>query len=203
VPGTPGPELARNEASLYEHLLSLATLCVARHSYRAKYFALTHGLLSRAVPLVNARPRFVGLGAGRGTHSALRRHANCARIGVGWGAAAAALRFFRQVVGLRDAFYDRHLVTTGLWAHVLALFADVQHETSLANSALLELFAFIRMVRHPQHQHGAAMAPQRLTEGGGPREAHRTICAHTLSMWWRNTGRCWSARPSATLCAAS
>lgn len=59
----------------------------------------------------------------------------------------AALRFLRRIIQLRDDCYNRHIVNKKLFAPVVRCFKANGHRYNLLNSALLELFEYIRLVR--------------------------------------------------------
>ena len=58
----------------------------------------------------------------------------------------AALRLLRKCVGLKDEFYNRHIVRLDLFRPVVDIFVATKHKYNLLNSALVELFEFIRVV---------------------------------------------------------
>jgi protein phosphatase-4 regulatory subunit 3 len=60
---------------------------------------------------------------------------------------AAAIRFVRAVVGMKDDFYNRHLVKNHLFGPLLTLFEENGvTRTNLIHSAIIDLFEFIRAV---------------------------------------------------------
>jgi len=60
---------------------------------------------------------------------------------------AAALRFLRQMIGLKDEFYNRYIVKCDLLRPVTQAFIDNGLTTyNLFNSSVIELFEFILMV---------------------------------------------------------
>ena len=58
----------------------------------------------------------------------------------------AALRLVRRVIGLKDEFYNRYLVKGDLFAPVVAAFKVNGDKYNLLNSAMIEMFDFIRVV---------------------------------------------------------
>ena len=67
-----------------------------------------------------------------------------ARVASGQVLAAAALRFFRQCVGLKDEFYNRYIIKNRCFEPVIAqLQANIKRD-NLVHSAILELFEFVR-----------------------------------------------------------
>ncbi len=59
---------------------------------------------------------------------------------------AAALRFCRRIVGLKDEFYNRYIICKNLLSPIVKAFMATGHRYNLINSAILELFTFIRLV---------------------------------------------------------
>lgn len=57
-----------------------------------------------------------------------------------------SLRFLRRVVGLKDEFYNRYIVKGQLFDPVIATFKENGQRYNLLNSAIVELFEFIRAV---------------------------------------------------------
>ena len=57
-----------------------------------------------------------------------------------------AVRFFRKVVAMRDDFYNRYIVKGNLFEPLVSLFNVNRSKYNLLNSALIELFEFIRIV---------------------------------------------------------
>ena len=59
---------------------------------------------------------------------------------------AAALRLFRKVVGLKDDFYNRYLIKGDLFKPLIESFLRNGTKYNLLNSAMIELFEFMRSV---------------------------------------------------------
>ena len=57
-----------------------------------------------------------------------------------------SLRFLRRVVGLKDEFYNRYIVKGQLFDPVISAFKENGQRYNLLNSAIVELFEFIRAV---------------------------------------------------------
>ena len=55
-----------------------------------------------------------------------------------------SLRFLRRVVGLKDEFYNRYIVKGQLFDPVISAFKENGQRYNLLNSAIVELFEFIR-----------------------------------------------------------
>lgn len=59
----------------------------------------------------------------------------------------AALRFCRRIVGLKEEFYNRYIVRNDLLAPVVKAFLANGQKYNLLNSAIIEMFEFIKSVR--------------------------------------------------------
>lgn len=57
---------------------------------------------------------------------------------------AGALRMMRKVIGLKDEFYNRYIIKGNLFAPVFDAFHRNGDRYNLLNSAMIELFEFIR-----------------------------------------------------------
>ena len=57
-----------------------------------------------------------------------------------------SLRFLRRIIGLKDEFYNRYIVKGQLIDPVIAAFKANGQRYNLLNSAIVELFEFIRVV---------------------------------------------------------
>merc|ERR1739848_815525 len=59
--------------------------------------------------------------------------------------ALAALRFTRKIICIKDEFYNRYIVKGKLLAPVVQAFQQNGKKYNLVNSAILEMFEFIRL----------------------------------------------------------
>lgn len=57
-----------------------------------------------------------------------------------------SLRFMRRIVGLKDEFYNRYIIKGQLFDPVVTAFKNNGQRYNLLNSAIVELFEFIRVV---------------------------------------------------------
>ena len=60
----------------------------------------------------------------------------------------AALRFCRKIIGVKDEFYNRYIIKGKLLAPIVTAFEDNGNKYNMINSAIIELFEFIRIVSH-------------------------------------------------------
>ena len=61
---------------------------------------------------------------------------------------AAALRFCRRIVGLKEESYNQYIVKNNLLAPVVKAFLANGRKYNLLNSAIIEMFEFIKSVSH-------------------------------------------------------
>lgn len=55
----------------------------------------------------------------------------------------AVIRFMRRLVGLKDEFYNRHIMTINLFAPIVDAFIANKGRYNLLDSAIIDLFEFI------------------------------------------------------------
>ena len=59
---------------------------------------------------------------------------------------SAALRFCRKIIGVKDEFYNRYVTKGKVLAPVIQAFEENGDKYNMINSAIIELFEFIRVV---------------------------------------------------------
>lgn len=99
------------------HILELLTFCIEHHTYHIKNYVINKDLLRRVLVLMKSRHKFLVLNS---------------------------LRFLRRIVGLKDEFYNRYIVKGQLFEPVICAFKENGQRYNLLNSAIVELFEFIR-----------------------------------------------------------
>ncbi|CAG9464867.1 unnamed protein product [Pedinophyceae sp. YPF-701] len=105
-------------ASTMGLIVDLLCFCVQQHTYRMKYYILRNNVVEKVMRhLLKRRERWLVL---------------------------AAVRFVRSVVGLKDEFYLRYITRNNLLEPLVELFLQNGERYNLLNSAILELFDFIR-----------------------------------------------------------
>jgi protein phosphatase-4 regulatory subunit 3 len=115
--GCGGSEEPDGVLSARQHVCELLCFCVLKHSYRIKYFILRNNILAKVLKLASHRDKCLVL---------------------------AAVRFFRQCIGLKDEFYNRYIVKNRCFEPILVqLYANRQRD-NLLHSSILELFEFVR-----------------------------------------------------------
>ncbi|KAF1427227.1 Serine/threonine-protein phosphatase 4 regulatory subunit 3B, partial [Spheniscus magellanicus] len=106
-------------AQLLALILELLTFCVEHHTYHIKNYIMNKDLLRRVLVLMNSKHTFLAL---------------------------CALRFMRRIIGLKDEFYNRYIIKGNLFEPVINALLDNGTRYNLLNSAVIELFEFIRVV---------------------------------------------------------
>ncbi|XP_055613714.1 serine/threonine-protein phosphatase 4 regulatory subunit 3 [Uranotaenia lowii] len=107
-----------NTAQLLGLVLELLSFCVEHHTYHIKNCIINKDLLRRILVLMKSTHTFLVLGA---------------------------LRFLRKIIALKDEFYNRHIIKTNLFAPVVDAFLRNNNRYNLLESAILELFEFIKV----------------------------------------------------------
>ncbi|KAM9315386.1 serine/threonine-protein phosphatase 4 regulatory subunit 3B [Gastrophryne carolinensis] len=105
-------------AQLLALILELLTFCVEHHTYHIKNYIMNKDLLRRVLMLMNSKHTFLAL---------------------------CALRFLRRIIGLKDEFYNRYIIRGNLFEPVINALLDNGTRYNLLNSAIIELFEFIRV----------------------------------------------------------
>nr|CAD7569633.1 unnamed protein product [Timema californicum] len=101
-------------------ILELLSFCVEHHTYHIKNCILNKDLLRRILVLMKCRHKFLVL---------------------------CALRFMRKIISLKDEFYNRYIIKGNLFHPVIDAFIQNNARYNLLDSAILELFEFIKLVR--------------------------------------------------------
>ncbi|KAJ2938751.1 hypothetical protein O0L34_g3367 [Tuta absoluta] len=99
-------------------VLELLSFCVEHHTYHIKTCILNKDLLRRILVLMRSTHTFLVLGA---------------------------LRFMRKIIALKDEYYNRYIIKGNLFAPVVDAFLRNNGRYNLLDSAILELFEFIKL----------------------------------------------------------
>ncbi|NWS31944.1 P4R3B phosphatase, partial [Polioptila caerulea] len=105
-------------AEILASVLELLSFCVEQHKYHMKIYILNKDLLRRTLVLMKSKHKFLAL---------------------------SALRFMRRIIGLKDDLYNHYITKGNLFEPVVNAVLDNRNRYNLLNSALMELFEFIRM----------------------------------------------------------
>eukprot|EP01114_Cavostelium_apophysatum_P014702 TRINITY_DN3876_c0_g1_i1.p1 TRINITY_DN3876_c0_g1~~TRINITY_DN3876_c0_g1_i1.p1 ORF type:complete len:583 (-),score=133.84 TRINITY_DN3876_c0_g1_i1:567-2315(-) len=103
--------------SVKESICNLLAFCIHSHGRRTKYFLLGNSIPSKILKLLSSNQKHVQLGA---------------------------IRFFRAFVNLKDDFFNRHITKNNLFEPIIRVFKENSAKYNLINSAIIELFEFIR-----------------------------------------------------------
>ncbi|KAL6072578.1 phosphatase 4, regulatory subunit [Balamuthia mandrillaris] len=110
-------DIQPHQSAVKHEICELLAFCVQNHGYHIKYFILGNNVASKVLKLLTHPEKHLVL---------------------------AALRFFRAMVGAKDEFYNRHIIKFDLFQPIMELFKRNGSRYNLINSAIIELFDFIR-----------------------------------------------------------
>eukprot|EP01117_Protostelium_nocturnum_P007283 TRINITY_DN2607_c0_g1_i1.p1 TRINITY_DN2607_c0_g1~~TRINITY_DN2607_c0_g1_i1.p1 ORF type:complete len:591 (+),score=132.41 TRINITY_DN2607_c0_g1_i1:153-1925(+) len=110
------------QPSIAESICDILSFCVQNHGYRIRYYLLNCNLVGKVTKLMKSPHRHVVL---------------------------SSIRFFRSFVGMKDDFYNRHITKNNLFDPIIEVFTKNGNRYNLLNSAIIELFDFIRKVEFP------------------------------------------------------
>ncbi|KAA0189616.1 hypothetical protein HAZT_HAZT006435 [Hyalella azteca] len=106
-------------AKLAALILELLSFCVEHHSFHIKNYLIHRELLKRVLVLVKSKHKFL---------------------------VQCAIRFIRKIVGMKDEFYNRHIIANNIFAPLINAYTRNDARYNLLDSAILELFEFIKSV---------------------------------------------------------
>ncbi|CAL3968060.1 unnamed protein product [Diplocarpon coronariae] len=106
-----------HEVSLFIYLIEILCFFVRQHTHHSKYFVLSEKLGQRIVQLISSPEKYLRL---------------------------TALKFFRNLIGLQDEFYNQQMTQGKLFEPILDLVVETMTRDNLLNSACLEFFEFIK-----------------------------------------------------------
>ena len=128
-------DITFHEVQLYNHLVEIIMYLSRTHQFRSKFYIFTEDLASRIAQLLSAPQKHLRL-----SMHTLERCFDFLRLTF----ATAALKFFRQCIGLQDEFYNRQITQKGYFPKILDIVYETMPRDNLLNSACLELFEFIK-----------------------------------------------------------
>ncbi|KAA0708508.1 Serine/threonine-protein phosphatase 4 regulatory subunit 3 SMEK -like protein 1 [Triplophysa tibetana] len=99
-------------------IVELLTFCVEHHTYHIKNYIINKDILRRVLVLTASRHAFLAL---------------------------CALRFMRKIIGLKDEFYNRYIMRNFLFEPVVKAFLNNGSRYNLINSAIIEMFEYVRV----------------------------------------------------------
>uniref|UniRef100_A0A8D8WLC7 Serine/threonine-protein phosphatase 4 regulatory subunit 3 n=1 Tax=Cacopsylla melanoneura TaxID=428564 RepID=A0A8D8WLC7_9HEMI len=107
-----------HNAQLLGVILELLSFCVEHHSYHIKNFILNKDLLRKVLVLMKSCHTFLVL---------------------------SSLRFMRKIIAMKDDFYNRYIIKGHLFQPVIDTFNRNKGRYNLLDSAVLELFEYIKL----------------------------------------------------------
>lgn len=110
---------------------------------------------------------------------------------------SGALRFMRRIIGLKDEYYNRYIMKGNLFEPVINALLDNGTRYNLLNSAIIELFEFIKVVRTSScvWRTSSLFLWALLSSHEGSFFVRRTLSLLSHTLWTTSTKR-WS--PSST-----
>jgi len=118
VDSTEKPDKSNVQVQVLGLILELLSFFVESHTYHIKNYILHKDLLRRILVLVKSRHTFLKL---------------------------CAVRFMRKIINLKDEFYNRYIIKGNLFVPVVDALVSNYDRYNLLNSAILEMFEFIRV----------------------------------------------------------
>jgi len=104
-------------AQLENLILDFLSFCVERHTYHIKNYIMHKDLLKRILVLLRSKHQFLAL---------------------------SALRFLRKTLSLKEETYNKYIVKANLFEYVVEALKSNGSRYNILNSAIIELFDFIR-----------------------------------------------------------
>ena len=126
-------------AQLQNLILDFVTFCIEHHTYHMRNFLYKKDLLRRVLVLLKSKHQYLQLSKCEERKFLLLQRKNLSDI-------SGALRFFRKIIGLRDEQYNLTIVVNNLFAPIVDAFKKNKRRYNLLNSAIIELFEYIRQV---------------------------------------------------------
>ncbi|ORY63253.1 component of IIS longevity pathway SMK-1-domain-containing protein [Pseudomassariella vexata] len=105
------------QASMFTYLIEILCFFIRQHQHRSKFFVLNHDIVKRVGQLLACPEKFLKL---------------------------VTIRFLRQLIGLNDEFYIKHLSEKRVIGPILDVLMETMPRDNLLSSACLEFFEFIR-----------------------------------------------------------
>ena len=124
-------------------ILELLSFCVEHHTYHIKNYILHKDLLRRILVLMNSRHTFLVLCK---FYPDCFEHFDVNKLLNYNLSFPGALRFMRKIIALKDEFYNRYIIKGNLFAPVVDAFVSNNGRYNLLDSAILEMFEFIKLV---------------------------------------------------------
>ncbi|KAI0600904.1 component of IIS longevity pathway SMK-1-domain-containing protein [Biscogniauxia sp. FL1348] len=110
-------EFTVKQASMFTYLIEILCFFIRQHHHRSKFFVLSNNIVPRIAQLLHCPEKFLKL---------------------------ISIRFIRQLIGLQDEFYIKHISEKKVIGPILDVLIQTMPRDNLLSSACLEFFEFIR-----------------------------------------------------------
>ncbi|KAI1381728.1 DUF625-domain-containing protein [Hypoxylon crocopeplum] len=115
--GRTNMDFSVHQASMFTYLIEILCFFIRQHQHRSKFFVLNNDIVLRISQLLSCPEKFLKL---------------------------VAIRFLRQLIGLQDEFYVKHVSEKKVIGPILDVLIQTMPRDNLLSSACLEFFEFIR-----------------------------------------------------------
>ncbi|KAK8105989.1 hypothetical protein PG999_009348 [Apiospora kogelbergensis] len=105
------------QASMFTYLIEILCFFIRQHHHRSKFFVLNNDIVKRVGQLLVCREKYLKL---------------------------VAIRFLRQLIGLQDEFYVKHISEKKVIGPILEVLVQTMPRDNLLSSACLEFFEHIK-----------------------------------------------------------
>ena len=133
---SPVNDITFHEVQLFNHLVEIIIYLSRTHQFRSKFYIFNEDISSRIAQLLSAPQKHLKLSMSRALPALCKLQLLTF--------ATAALKFFRQCVGLQDEYYNRAIMQKNHFAPILNIVYETMPRDNLLNSACLELFEYIK-----------------------------------------------------------
>jgi protein phosphatase-4 regulatory subunit 3 len=106
-------------AQLQNLILDFLSFCVEHHTFHIKNYIINRDLLKRILVLLKSKHQFLAL---------------------------SALRFLRKTISLKEETYNKYIIKANLFEPVIEALKTNASRYNILNSAIIELFDFVRLV---------------------------------------------------------
>lgn len=131
-------DITFHEVQLFNHLVEIIIYLSRTHQFRSKFYIFQEDISSRIAQLLSAPQKHLKLSMV--PVSELSSHF----VVLAADTALAALKFFRQCIGLQDEYYNRQIIQKKHFVPILNIVYETMPRDNLLNSACLELFEYIK-----------------------------------------------------------
>lgn len=123
-------------------ILDFLSFCVEHHTFHIKNYIINKDLLKHILVLLTSKHQFLALC----DYFLILDIRTILKINQLTYFKKAALRFLRKTVSLKEETYNKHIIKSNLLEPVVEALKTNGSRYNLLNSAIIELFDFIRSV---------------------------------------------------------